>query len=113
MKAIKINVETRKIENVTIDSSKDIYEHIGCDTFEIPLTFKNADALYCDEEGLLKDIKGGFMMPGWIRPILGNAIILGSNEDGESIDCKSNISDIDVKFFNPETCQQYAKSIGF
>jgi hypothetical protein len=113
--AIKINVETRRIEDVTIGSSKDIYEQIGCEMFEVPVTFKNADALYCDEEALLKSssIKGGFMMPGWVRPILGNAIIVGTNKDGDSCDCKSNISDLEVKFYDAETCQQYAKSIGF
>ena len=113
-KAIKINVETRQIESVTIGSSKDIYEQIGCELFEVPLVFDNEDALYCDEEALLRNnIKGGFMMPGWVRPIIGNAIILGSKKNGNSCDCKSGISDLKVKFYDAETCQQYAKSIGF
>jgi hypothetical protein len=51
------------------------------------------------------------MMPGWVRPILGNAIILGTKKNGDSCDCKS--TDLKVKFFDAETCQQYAKSIGF
>ena len=114
-KALKINVETKQIEAITIESSKDIYREIGCELFEVPVTFDNGDGLYCDEEALLRvrNIKGGFMMPGWVRPIVGNAIILGTKRNGDSCDCKSEISELKVKFFSSETCQDYAKSIGF
>jgi len=115
MKALKINVETKEIESINIDSSKDIYKEIGCQLFEIPVVFDNGDGLYCDEEALLKseDIKGGFIMPGWVMPILGNAIVLGSKKNGDSCSCKTEISDLKIHFFNSEICKKYAKSIGF
>lgn len=114
-KALKINVEKQTIESVEINDYKDIYAKIGngCQLFEIPLEFENGDGLYCDEESLLRgqDIKGGFMMPDWRIPIVGNAIILGCDEEGDSISCKSTISEFEgkVKFFDAKTCQEYAK----
>jgi len=114
MKALKINVENQTIQEIIIDSPKDIYKEIGngCTLFEVPVCWENGDDLYCDEESLLRvsDIKGGFIMPNWRIPIVGNAIILGATEDGESCDCKSTISDFEpnVKFLNAKTCQDYA-----
>jgi len=120
--AIKINVETQKIEIVEIGSPQDIYFQIGngCRLFQIPYQFENQDELFCDEESLLNPdlIKGGFIMLNeeWKVPIVGNAIILGSTEEGDMSGCKSEISffEQNVKFLSAETCQDYAKSgVGF
>ena len=94
-RAIKINVETKTIETIILgDDYKEIYPAIGngCSCFAIPVEFPNGDSMYVDDESLLRpdDIVGGFIMEGWRVPIIGNAILLGCDEEGESISCKSS-----------------------
>ena len=96
-KALKIDVVNMTVTNVTVDTMEDIYSHIGngCNLFECPVRFDNGDILYCDEEGLLhENLEGCFSFPDWKRPIVGNAIILGSDDEGDSVDCKSTIDAI-------------------
>ena len=99
MKAIKIDVEKRTVSFIQIsDSIEAIYETIGndCNIFTCPIQYENNDALYCDDEALLnpENIKGAFIYPNWNYPIVSNAIILGTGEYGESIDCKSTLDEI-------------------
>ena len=117
-KAIKINVETKKLEYITLgDDYKEIYPAIGngCDTFCIPISFANEDSLYADDESLLRenDIKGGFIMDDWHSPIVGNAIILGSNDDGESVDCLTKIEDIEsqITFIDENVCKMWCEKV--
>ncbi len=87
MKAIRIDVTKKTFEVVEISDYKDIYKHIGndCSMFECPFSFDNGDAIYVDEEGLYHDFEGGFKMKDWSYPVVGNALILGTDfETGES-----------------------------
>lgn len=106
MKAIKINVETKKLEYVELTNDyTDIYNHIGngCSHFECPISFENEDTIFTDGEICLRenDIKGGFMMKNWDYPLLNNGIIIGCNDEGESVDCVSKIEDLigDLEIF--------------
>lgn len=93
MKAIKIDVEQKKVYHIEINDYKDIYPAIGngCDLFTIPITFENGDAIYTDDEGLLHpEMIGCFQMNDWDYPLVGNAVILGTDEDGESTDSMSD-----------------------
>lgn len=98
-KAIKIDVINRSIYEVEITKEKNIYHHIGngCNTFECPVQFENGDAIYCDEEGLYHEIHGCFVMEGWKHPIVGNAIILGTDNEGDSINHKTTLEEIAEK----------------
>ena len=99
-KGIKLNVETQTIEVVPLgDDYTEIYDVIGndCSTFEVPITFDNNDALYCDEEALLKPFKGGIIMEGWMQPIIGNVLILGTDADGNSCDAQMTIDELQGK----------------
>lgn len=103
MKALKINVTDKSVQEVEIENAKDIYSHIGnnCRVFAVPYIFENGDALYCDDESLLNDTPPNcFMLSDFYYPLVGNAIILGTNDDGESIDVKSKKDDIQVSFFD-------------
>jgi hypothetical protein len=115
-KAIKINVETKKLEYVELkDDYNDIYNNIGngCTCFEVPVGFENKDWIYCDEEICFRenDIKGGFMMKNWNYPILNNGIILGTDDDYESVDCKTKIEDLEIIFIGMETAKKWAKIV--
>ena len=116
-KAIKINVETKMIEEIVLgDSFKDIYPAIGngCTCFCVPMHYPNGDAMYADDESLLRpnDIVGGFIMEGWEIPLIGNAIILGTDDEGNSVSCATRIEDIAEKLFfiDAETSRLYAES---
>ena len=95
MRAIIINPEKKEVTEIQIGSDyKEIYKAISCDTFSCPITYGNNDSLYCDDEGLFKPQKGGVIMEDWVYPILGKMLVLGTDENGESVDAKS-----DIKFF--------------
>jgi hypothetical protein len=98
MKAIKIDVEQKKVYHIEISDWREIAPAIGngCQLFACPITFENNDTLYTDDEGLLKpEMIGCFYMPEWDYPLVGNAIILGSDEEGESIDALSTCEEIE------------------
>ena len=112
-KAILIDVQAQTITETQIGHYSDIYAKIGsgCHTFACPVEFDNGDSLYIDDEGLYHDPKGCFVMKGWAVPVVGNAIILGSDEEGESVDCQSTIEAIQsqVKFFNEGVAKAWAE----
>ncbi len=99
--AIFINAEERKLEYVTLSNDyHEIYPFIGphCRTFSCPITFDNQDSIYVDDEGLYMGYEHGFIMDGWDYPILGNGLILGANEEGDSVSVKSTIEELQNKF---------------
>ena len=97
-KALKINVETKTIESIEIGDWTEIAPAIGngCQLFCVPVEFENRDAIYSDDESLLRydDIKGGFIMENWVHPLVGNAIVIGTDEEGESDDVKTTIEEL-------------------
>ena len=101
MKAIYINPEFEYIHLIDFDGDyKNIYKLLDCRMFECVYPFKNEDTVYIDEEGLLKDsnyawtIKFDNLVDGEGKPIIqtlyGKALILGSNDEGESVDLKTS-----------------------
>lgn len=94
MKAYKIDATNNVI--TTIEMSEDfleISENIGCHCFAIGRILKNADTLYIDDEGLINpSVKRGFMFDEQF--FAGNAVLLGSDIEGNSADVKSNELDI-------------------
>ena len=99
MKALLIDSKARTITAVEQNNLKDIYRLLHCDMVEAPVNFANGDTMYCDEEAWLKvsgekdEDLNGFMIPGWSYSILGNALIVGTGEEGEDLPCKSDPAD--------------------
>jgi len=108
MEAIKINSEERKIEIIEINNWKQIAPAIGngCTIFACPVSFENGDTIYIDDEGLYNNFEGGFIMEDWYCPLVGNAIILGTDYEGESIDAQSTIEEIEksIKWVDKQDC---------
>ena len=99
MKAILINPQQESIRHISYDGDyKSIYRIIQCTTFEAVYPFDNGDTLWIDEEGLLKESNFAFNIkadnPKFNQTIMGSALILGTDAEGESIECKSNLDDI-------------------
>jgi hypothetical protein len=114
-KAILINVEAQTVTETTIGHYSEIYKAIGkgCSTFECPVQLENDDTVYVDECGLYHDPKGCFILNGWNYPLVGNAIILGSDDEGESVDCQSTVEEVKarVKFYGEAVAKAWAEKV--
>lgn len=111
-KAILIDVTNKTVTNCEINHYKEIYPLIGngCTMFTVPVELENMDAIYVDDEGLLHDeMKGGFILEGYHSPLIGNAVIQGTDDEGESVDCKSTLEEIAARitFLTPEQSEQW------
>jgi hypothetical protein len=96
MKAILIDVENREVKMVEVEKGiHAIYEKINCDCFTV-VSLENEDAIFIDDEGLLKlsETSKFFFIEGYHQPLAGNGLILGTDEEGESVDAKSSLEDI-------------------
>jgi len=98
MKAILIDPFKKEIREVQTDGTlSNIYQLLDCNMIESPVEYDNRDILYCDEEAWLYQKENiplaGFKKPGWSYPILGKALIIGTDDNGESTDCKSKVLD--------------------
>lgn len=88
MKSYLINPEARTINEVEYDGDyHSIYGFIGADTFDV-VGIEKGDGIYVDDEGLLKGPSHFFHVRGMATPLAGNGLVLGSNDDGESIEPK-------------------------
>ena len=99
MKAILINPMQESIRHISYDGDpKSIYRILQCTTYEAVYPFDNGDTLWIDEEGLLKESNYAFNLkadnPKFNQTIMGSALILGTDAEGESIECKSKLDDI-------------------
>ena len=112
MKALKIDVVNKTVSTIDIKDYKEIYAAIGngCELFCCPIEFDNGDTLYSDDEGLLhENVEGCFALNDWNYPLVGNAIILGSDDEGESADAKTKAEDIlnQIIWGNSEAAETY------
>lgn len=115
MKALKIDVVNKTITRINIDKenfSTEIYQQIGngCNLFCCPVDFENGDCIYADDESLLhENVEGCFMLPEWNYPIVGNAIVLGTDQEGDTIDSKTSPSELldNVIWGNKEVAEDY------
>ena len=88
MRAILINSKERTVTEVDYDGNwKSIAPMLECRWFTVVGGLPDGDDLYCDDEGLLTASEDStyFMMPWYPTPIVGNALILGVNGDGDSV----------------------------
>ena len=112
MKAFKINTAERKVEEIEINSWEDIAPAIGneCTTFACPVTFENEDTIYVDDEGLYHPFEGGFMMENWNYPCVGNAILQGTDEEGESTEPLTTKEELEamIIWVDKKKCEMWA-----
>ena len=83
MRAIKIDPVAKTITEIELtrnpnESFHELYNLIGCDIVEL-IQLDHDIIMAIDEEGKLKEIKGGFTFLGWGEVIAGTGIVLGGN----------------------------------
>jgi hypothetical protein len=113
MKGFKINTKERKIEVIEIQTWKDIARNIGneCTMFTAPVVFDNEDTIYSDDEGLYHPFEGGFMMKDWSYPIVGNSLLIGTDDEGDSSDVKTTLEELEsmVIWVDKAKCEAWAR----
>lgn len=115
--AILVDSKNKEIKRVEVgDGIEDIYKHLGCDTFDIVNLGGGVD-MFIDDEGLLKNAwvdqetgekhnMTGIKLAGYPQVIMGNGLIMGHNEEGESIDSPVSVEQVEavvtfVEYDNP------------
>ena len=98
MKAILINVQDETVRQVEVENIKDMYKHIGCQTFEVAHNFHDKmDSVYVDEEGTftMNHESKWFTIEGGHQPFIGNGLVVGLNPmNGESVDHHITVDDL-------------------
>lgn len=117
MKVLKIDVVAKTVTEIELGKGiKNIYAAIGngCNLFCVPVEFDNGDSIYADDEALLQEnVEGAFIMEGWDYPIVGNALIIGVNEEGDSSDCKTSLDDLfsKITFLDKDAAEQRKQDV--
>ena len=94
--ALLLDATNKTITEIELGDFQDIQDKIGCRCFAIIDLGQGVDYLY-DDEGLLNEayidddgIKHnmfGIQIKGYHQVVMGNALISGHNEEGETVDC--------------------------
>ena len=101
MRAILVNSTDRNVNAIDIKGNdfREIAKLIGCSTIASGYSFSNKDFMYVDDEGLFTDNDNGFIIHeegnNWgMQKLIGNALIVGSDEDGNDLDAVSTVDEV-------------------
>jgi hypothetical protein len=102
MKAIKIDVTQQNVYIIDIENALEpIYNALECDSFSVVHVRENNDALYIDDEGLLKDpdqVQGAFAFSDYpYQTLFGHGLFIGTDWEGDSKDVSSSLQEIKDK----------------
>lgn len=116
MKVLKIDVVAKTVTEIELEKGiKNIYAAIGngCNLFCVPVEFDNGDCLFADDEALLQEnVEGAFIMEGWSFPIVGNALVIGTNYEGDSTDAKTTIDLFSkITFLDKDAAEQRKQDV--
>lgn len=103
MKAILIDVVNKEVKEIEIGKGIDeMYKFLNCDCFTVASYLPNEDAIFVDDEGLMKGTDEFFTYQEAHQPFAGNGLIMGCDEDGESVDCKISLDEVKsrVEFYS-------------
>jgi hypothetical protein len=114
MKAIFINSKNKEVKEVDIKGDlQSWYETIGCDMVECALYFDDHDSIMVDEEGLFhSECNEFFFVEGGHQPFAGNGLVVGTDENGETVGTKISLDEVKskVKFMDRFDAYLWAKS---
>ena len=94
IKAIRIDTAERRFHEVELeqDDTEAICGFVGCSMFDV-VRIDNNDVIFVDDEGLLtaKGDSTFFTLKSYEGILVGNGLLLGTNDEGESIDPTTTI----------------------
>lgn len=103
---ILIDVYSQEVKEVQAEANLgSFYKLIGCDVITVAAGLGNGDDVYVDDEGLLKPVGGWFYIEGASQPFAGNGLIVGRNEEGDSVSCLSDLEDIKKRVTFPSASE--------
>jgi len=103
MKAILIDSINKEVKEVEIGKGIDeMYKFLQCECFTVASYLDKQDAIFVDDEGLMKEQDNFFTYEGAHQPFAGNGLIMGCDDEGESEDCKISFAEVKdkVKFYD-------------
>lgn len=117
MRAILIDPEARTIVEVDHDNSsyKNISKTIEASCFDV-VSLARGDTIYVDDEGLLRPNHYFRWVPADHLVILaGKALILGSDNEGDSVDAKISLQEVkdSVRFVTAQQAREMATTESF
>lgn len=93
MQAYFIDAAARTVNQIeTAGGLAEMYRLIGCELVQAVKIGNEGDALYVDEEGLLKPQAHLFHLMG--HNIAGNGLIVGTDDEGNDVDARMNLDTI-------------------
>jgi len=94
MQAILINPFDKTIEEVDYSGDwRDISSLLECDIFTTAYFDDTDDSVYVDDEGLYVEDQAFFTIGDYPQPLAGRGLILGCNDEGDSVDCKTTLEE--------------------
>jgi hypothetical protein len=99
MRSILIDPFTRTVTEVEYNGDfKQIYDLIQCDTYDVARINKHGDGIFIDDEGLFKETEQKFFLhEDYPQPLAGRGLVLGCNEEGESVEPHDSLMDVAAK----------------
>lgn len=96
MKAYLIDPFTQTVSEVEYSGDyREIYSLIDCDTFTCADFNPFGDTVFVDDEGLINGKPQEFFLIGdYPTPLAGKGLVLGTNEDGESVEPSMTIHQV-------------------
>ena len=108
MKAILIDPEAKTITEVEHNGNfREIYKFIGCECFTTVSIGSPPDGkklqhngrenhVFVDDEGLLNSPRHFFHWKGYEQPLAGKGLILGCDEEGETVATTWSVKDVEA-----------------
>ena len=101
MKAILIDAYNKQVKELTLDPKEPMldqwYEHMLCDLVTVAHYINDHDSILVDDEGLLKRCDHFFHYEGGHQPFAGNGLIVGVDEEGETVACDISLEEVQSK----------------
>jgi len=94
MQAILINPFDKTIEEIEYSGDwKDISSLLECDIFTTAYFDDTTDSVFVDDEGLYVEDQAFFTIGDYPQPLAGRGLILGCNDEGDSVDCETTLEE--------------------
>lgn len=91
---ILINATDKTIKTVQVDGLEEMCKALGCERVDRAAIGEKDDTdLWVDDEGLYNS-KDFFYYEGLHQPFAGNGLILGANEEGDTVSTKLTLEEV-------------------
>jgi hypothetical protein len=108
MKAILIDSYNKTVQELDLDPNFKMlfqwYQQIKCTIVTVGHYITEHDSIIVDDEGLLKPCDHFFYYDGAHQPFAGNGLVVGVDEEGETVACDITLEEVEakVKFMSRE-----------